>query len=83
MDSRPNSAAGPFAHPPEHREQLMQKLEVQYRSIVTLRPVIDAKSRAIAENQREGFKTSLAQELARVKLLNNKQSRKDKGTDSL
>ena len=82
MDSRPNSAAGPFAHPPEHREQLMQKLEVQYRSIVTLCPAIDSKSRAIAENQREGFKTSLAQELARVKLLNNKQSRKDKGTDS-
>jgi hypothetical protein len=50
--------------------------------IVTLQPEINSKSRIIAASQREGFKSSLAQELARVKLQNNKLQRKDKGTDA-
>jgi hypothetical protein len=76
------AAAGPFSHPPGSREKLVQKLLQADAKVVTLRPVIDAKSKAIAENQREDFKNSLAQELARVKLLNNKQNRKDKAADA-
>ena len=75
-------ALGPFSHPPEHHEKLLQKLLQADAKVVTLRPVIDEKSKTIADAQRENFKSSLAQELARVKLLNNKQHRKDKGTDA-
>ncbi len=72
----------PFSHPPEHHEELVQKLLAADAKVVTLRPVINERSRTIADNQRENFKSSLAQELARVKLLNNKQHRKDKGADA-
>jgi hypothetical protein len=79
MDSTASlNPALPFSHPPEHRDRLIQKLLQADAKVVTLRPVIDPKSRAIADSQREDFKSSLAQETARVKLLNNKLSRKDK-----